>query len=626
MSNPRLGKFKIKKFGREIDPSDILLDSLARKEERQTGVSEKKLEILISHRILRGFLIGFFVLLIFIFGKTFQLQVIDGREYAKLAKENQFSVRFIEAERGIIYDSNMKQLVFNSPSFDLAALVNDLPQNPDERDRVIGKVAEIVSVEAQVLKDKINASNLAETIIAKNLTHESIVLLESKRGELPGLEIIDNAERDYLSGSVFSQIIGYKRKTGEKSGLENYYDNILNSKPGEVYIERDVRGRPISKEVVSMPESGKNLVLWLDAGLQEKITASLARSIENVGGTGGAAVALDPKTGGVLALVSLPSYDNNLFSHDISKDEWIELQADPRNPLFNRAISGIGYPTGSTIKPLVGVAALEEGIINENTKIYSPLEICLKNPWHPDEKTCYEDWKYHGTSDIKRAIAESVNTFFYQIGGGYEGLKGLGPTKIKEWLTKFNWDSLTGIDLPKEGIGILPNLEDEWTTGDTYHLSIGQGPFSITPIQVASAYVAIANGGKIYRPKVVKEVINSDKEAIEKIEPEIIKNLPTSASNLEIIRQGMKQAVTSPDGSSYSLNYLPVVAAAKTGTSQTGKANVYHNWVTVFAPYDDPQIVLTVLVENVQGTPRGIPAAVLPVAREALDWYFSTRE
>lgn len=626
MFDPQLIKFKIKKFGKEIDPSEVLLDSLARKQESQASASDKKLEIPISHRALRCFLFGFVALLVFIFGKTFQLQVLQGDAYAKLAKDNQFSVRFIEAERGVIYDRNMAQLVFNNPSFDLIARTNDFPQDQNERDGVIIKVAEIAGLDAQELRDKIDNSALAEIVIAENISHQSIILLESKREELPGIEIIDNAERDYWSGQIFSQIIGYKRRTGQKSGLESYYDDVLTSKPGEIYIERDVHNRPISKEVISMPESGQNLVLWLDAGLQEKITASLENSIKNVGGTGGAVVAIDPKTGGILALVSLPSYDNNLFSRDLPQEQWDELQSGSGNPFFNRVISGIGYPTGSTIKPLIGVAALEEGIINENTKIDSPLKICLKNPWNPDEETCYEDWKYHGVSDIKRAIAESVNTFFYQIGGGYAGLKGIGPTRIKEWLSKFNWDSKTGIDLPQEGVGILPNLEDEWTTGDTYHLSIGQGPFSITPLQVASAYMAIANGGTIYRPQIVKEIINSNKNVIKKNEPEVIKIVPVSSSNLEIVRQGMRQAVSSPDGSSYALNFLPVTAAAKTGTSQTAKNNVYHNWVTVFAPYDDPQIVLTILVENVQGTPRGIPAAVLPVAREALDWYFSTAE
>jgi penicillin-binding protein 2 len=622
MFEPRLSSFRIRKSGGEIDPSEVLLDSLARNEEKRTGISQKKLESPISKRILHGFFIIFSVILLFIFVRVFQLQIINGHEYAILAGNNQYAVRLIEAERGVIYDRNMTQLVFNKPSFDLVILTNNLPKEALLREAILKRLTEIVDLSFQSVKEIVDNSSLAEIILLENISHQSIILLEAEKENLPGIEIVDSAEREYLSGSLFSHILGYKRKTGQKAGLESQYDEILSSKPGELRIEKDVHGQIISREVGLMPESGQSLVLWLDADLQKQITESLTASIQRVGGTGGAAVALDPKTGGVLALISLPSYDNNLFSLGISQEDWNSLQSDPSNPLFNRAISGVGYPTGSTIKPLIAAAALEEGIIEADTKIYSPLKICIQNPWLPDEETCYEDWKYHGTSDVKRAIAESVNTFFYQIGGGYEEFIGLGATKIKKWLGEFNWGTKTNIDLPNEGEGILPDLKNEWTVGKTYHLSIGQGPFSITPIQVALAYVAIANNGTIYQPALVKEIISSSEE--KEIIPEILKTVPISNENLETVRQGMRQSVVSYDGSAFVLNNLPVAVAAKTGTSQTGKENVYHNWVTVFAPYDDPQIVLTVVVENVQGGPEGIPAAVLPVVKDALEWYFSS--
>jgi penicillin-binding protein 2 len=624
MSGLRLSKFKIRESGREIDPSEILLDSLAKSKESQFGISEKKLETPISRKVLQGFLVSFFLILSFFFAKTFQMQVIEGKEYLLMSKENQFAIRSIAAERGVIYDSNMNQLVFNQPSFDLSVLTSSLPKEESERNRILKRAAEITGKDYQEIKKMVEESKLAELVIVKDISHQNIILLESEKENLQGLEIISNAKREYFSGSLFSHILGYKRQTGQTAGLESYYDDILTSKEGELYIERDALGKPISKEIASMPESGNSLVLWLNSGLQEIIASSLANSMERVGGTGAAAVAIDPKTGGVLALVSLPSYDSNLFSQGISQEDWQKLQNDSGDPLFNRVISGYGYPTGSSIKPIIGVAALEEEVISADTKIPCPLEICIENPYFEDaEPQCYADWKYHGASDIERAIAESVNTFFYQIGGGYEDFKGLGPTKIKEWLSKFNWGTATGIDLPKEGDGILPDLEDEWTTGDTYHLSIGQGPFSITPIQVVSAFAAIANGGKIYQPQIVKTVVDSQKEIIEEKDPKIAEILPVLQSNLETVRQGMKQAVTSADGSSHALNSLFVEAAAKTGTSQTAKEDVYHNWITVFAPYDDPQIVLTIVVENVKGTSQGIPAAVLPVAYDALNWYFS---
>lgn len=576
-------KFKIKKFRKEIEPQEILLDKLSQKNEKELGITQKKLETLISQRTLRGFWIAILILLFILFGKTFQLQIIGGKTLSRLAEENKFINLSLRAERGVIYDRNLKQLVFNKASFDLVC---------------------------------------DGEVFLENLSHQDLIFFESRIDDLPGCEIKNNTVREYSEGGAFSHLFGYLRHTGEKTGLESYYNNVLGAKPGQLQIKRDAHGNPISKEIVSLPESGNSLVLWLDSGLQEKIAVSLKQSVINTGAKGGAAVALDPKTGGVLALVSFPFFDNNLFSQGISQEQWEAIQADTRHPLFNRAISGVGYPTGSTIKPLVGLAALEEGIITPEQQIYSPLEICIQNPWYPEKEDCYADWKYHGKSDLKRAIAESVNTFFYQIGGGYKDFKGLGVSKIKEWLQKFGWDSKTGVDLPEEGQGVLPDLENNWRLGNTYHLSIGQGPFSITPIQVTAAFAAIANGGELFQPQVVKKVIDSDRALVEEMNPKILRDIPVQPENLEVVRQGMRQAVTSPQGSSHILSSLPVGAAAKTGTAQVSKEKeIYHNWVTVFAPYEDPQIVLTIVIENVPG----MQSAALPVAKEALSWYFSTQ-
>lgn len=584
MFGSQLSKFRVKKFGKEIEPQEILLDSLAQKKEKEFGISEKKLEVLLPPKILKGFWFSFLFLILLFFGKTAQLQILQGDAFSQRSEENRFIIRSIQAERGVIYDRDLRQLVFNKPSFDLVC---------------------------------------DGEIISKNLDHQTLIFYEVNPAILkkelgPGCEIKNNTVREYLDGPVFSHLIGYQRKIEEKTGLEEYYDEILRAKPGELQIKRDVYGNPISKEIISQPLSGQSLVLYLDSQFQKKLNQILGTVVNQVGARAGAALALDPRSGGVLALVSFPNFDNNLFSQGMTEEEWQVLERNPENPLFNRAISGIGYPSGSTIKPLIGLAALEEGIIRPETQIYSPLEICVKNPWYPDKEDCYADWKYHGTSDLKRAIAESVNTFFYQVGGGYKDLKGLGATKIKKWLEIFGWGSKTGIDLLKEGEGILPDLENDWRLGDTYHLSIGQGPFTITPLQVAKAYMVLANGGKIFQPRLVQKVIDSDKNIVQETEPVVVKTIPAKEDNLEAVRQGMRQAVTSPQGSSNILNSLPVTVAAKTGTAQTGKEEVYHNWVTVFAPYEDPQIILTIVIENI----KGVRAASLLVAREALNWYF----
>ncbi len=574
-------RFKIKKFRKEIEPQEILLDKLSQEKEKELGISEKQLETPISQRILKSFWIAILIMLFVFFGRTFQLQVVEGGSLSALAEENKFLNLSLRAERGVIYDRNLKQLVFNKASFDLIC-------------------------EGEVFLE--------------NLSHQDLIFFESRISDFPGCEIKNNTAREYPEGGAFSHLLGYARPTGEKTGLEGYYDDFLKARAGQLRVEIDAKGSPISKEIISFPEAGDNLVLWLDSDLQEKVAATLKRQVVKTGAKGGAVVALDPKTGGVLALASFPTFDNNLFSQGISQEQWQNLQDDPGAPLFNRAISGVGYPTGSIIKPLVGLAALEEGIITPEQQIYCPLEICVQNPWDPEDEECYADWKYHGTSDLKRAIAESVNTFFYQIGGGYEDFEGLGVTKIIQWLEEFGWDTKTGVDLPKEGKGTLPVIDDGWTLGYTYHLSIGQGPFSITPIQVAAAFAAIANGGDLFQPQIVKKVIDSEKELVKEIPPKVLRSIPVNPENLEVVRQGMRQAVTSPQGSAHLLNFLPVAVAAKTGTAQISKEKeIYHNWVTVLAPYEDPQMVLTVVLERVPG----MQAAVLPVAQQVLSWYFS---
>lgn len=608
----------------DIEPHHILLDSLAKKKEEEWGISEKKIEVPLYRKILQVFFVFCFLILFVLFARTFQIQMIDGGKYVAMAEENKFIIRQVQAERGVIYDRNLFQLVSNKPSFDLVANVKELPETDSEKERLLRDISQIIQKDYEEIKKEIEESKELQVFVAENLDHQTLILLEAKIGEFPGFEIQNNTARDYVDGPIFSNILGYKRKNDEKTGLESYYEDILKSKPGEMQIRRDAMQNPISKEIVSLPESGQSLVLWLDAGLQKKAAEALKNSILNTGAKAGAVVILDPKTGGVLALVSYPDFDNNLFSQGMSSEQWNAINSDPKNPLYNRAISGPGYPTGSTIKPLIGIAALEEDIIDPETNLSCPVEICIKNPWYPDQEDCFADWKFHGTSDIRRALAESVNTFFYKIGGGFEGFKGLGPTKIKSWLKAFNWGSKTGIDLPKEGEGILPNLEDEWRIGDTYHFSIGQGPFSATPIQVAAAYAGIANNGKIYQPQVVKEVIDKDKKVIKTMDSNILKEIPATAENLQVVREGMRQGVSSPNGSSYVLNSLPVAVAAKTGTAQTGRKtsdnkDYLDSWVGVFAPYDDPQIVLVAVVEGVK---EGQVAA-LPIASSVLEWYFS---
>ena len=320
--------------------------------------------------------------------------------------------------------------------------------------------------------------------------------------------------------------------------------------------------------------------------------------------------------------MSLPSFDANLFGQGISSEQWNDLIQNPSKPLFNRAISGIGYPTGSVIKPLIGIAALEEGVITEDTNIFAPLKICVENIYTKEDE-CFRDWIFHGTSNITRAIAESVNTFFYIIGGGYEGFSGLGPKKIKEYIERFGWGETTGVDLPGEGKGILPEFDQNWRLGDTYHLAIGQGPFAVTPLQVVSAFGAIANGGALFEPRAVKLFVDGERNTLEVMEPKLRREGFVDASTLKIIRKGMRQTVTAGSATGW-LDSLPVAVAAKTGTAQTGRETIdgkdyLYSWTAAFAPFVNPEIVLVVIVEDViEGQ-----VATLPVIRDAFQWYFA---
>lgn len=645
-----LKKFKRKKIKKlfskkDLEPQEVFLDKLAKKKEKKLGISEKKFEVPLSQKALFRFLFFVIIIIIILFVKTFQFQVLENKRFLAQAEENKFIIHLIRAERGVIYDKNGKQLVFNRPSFDLVVDKSKLPSSDKERERVLKEVADIIEQNYDDLKDKIFKQEINLVPISRNLTHQKVILLETRIHDLTGFEIKKSSFREYKDGLSFAHLIGYTGKiTIEelkenpkiyssfdylgRNGLEKSYEEVLRKNPGRLKIKRDALGRHLSKETISLPESGKSLVLYLDSDLQIKIEQELQNTLSKIGAKKAVGIALNPQNGGVLSLVSLPSFDNNLFSKGSDPEALSALLKDKEEPLFNRVISG-QYAVGSTIKPLIAAAALEEKIISPDKLIDDNLGyIEIPHKYNPEIKYIFRDWRPHGWVDLRKAIAQSCNVYFYTVGGGYKNQKGLGPTKIKKYLELFGWTDKTGIDLPNESRGFVPSpdwkkkmKEENWWDGDTYNLSIGQGDIMITPLEVASSFVAIANGGTLYKPKVVKEIVDSEKKVVEEIKPEILRKDFIDPNNLKIVREGMRKAVTgynAPYASAVLLNSLPVSAAAKTGTAQTPIANHYHNWVTVFAPYENPEIVLTIMIENV---PR-IQAAVLPVAKNVLEWYF----
>ena len=622
-----LGNKKVKQSGGEIELEEIVQDVFIK--ERESAIFEKKIEVPLRPHFIKGLWFVFFILSFFVLIKTFQFQFLEYEKFSALAQKNKFVINTIQAQRGVIYDRNFDQLVTNKPSFNLIFKKDKFPNDEEEKKQVLEKIAWILDIKENEIEQKIADSKVNQFIIAEDLDYEKLILLESGIEEINGFSVQNVGIREYKEGPSFAHIIGYYREGDSNAGLEDSYNHFLNSKLGEIKYERDVYNNIISEEMISSPESGNSLVLWLDAGLQRKLYETMTEYIKGAGVKRAAAVAMDPKTGGILALVSFPSFDNNLFSQGMTQEQWDNLSQDEDMPFLNRVISG-KYATGSTIKPLIAAGALQEGIISEKTTVNCKGEIVVENPWFEDKPFVYKDWKTHGLTDIRKAIAQSCNVFFYTIGGGYKDFKGLGVEKIKKYLDFFGWGEILGIDLPGEARGFIPDKEwkrdkftspnNIWMPGDTYHLSIGQGFVSATPLEVVSSFAAIANNGKLFKPQIVQKIVDKDKNVIKEFEPIIIREGFIEEKNLEIVQEGMRGTVTY--GSAVILNNLPVTAAAKTGTAEIGKKDYYHSWMTVFAPYENPEIVLTLIVEDA----FGMHVAVAPTARDVLNWYFGGEE
>lgn len=577
----------------------------------------------------------YFIALLLIF-RLLDLQITKGSENQYLAEGNRIRSRDISAPRGNIYDRNMDILAKNMATFSLEIYPADLPKNKEQRQKIYAQIEENSQISQEEIKKLIEKKGLysLESIVLKdNLAREEALLAQVKYQDLSGVIINAKPVRQYQSVPGLSHILGYIGKISlqelknnpnykltdnfGKSGLELIYENKLKGQDGQEQVEVDSLGK-IQRTLASrQPQPGNNLILTLDFDLQKKIAEVLSQMSSSLGNKPATAVALNPQNGQILALVNTPSYDNNIFSgQDIAK-QYEKVISDKSNPFLNRAISGL-YPSGSTIKPVIAAAGLEEGIITEKTTINDPGEIHI-GEW------VFPDWKNHGLTDVKKAIAESCNTFFYAVGGGWDKIKGLGINKLAEYLQKFAFGQTTGIDLPAEAKGLVPtpqwkkkNKKEAWYIGDTYHLSIGQGDLLVTPLQLANAIAVIANGGKLLVPQLFLQETDQNNKILKEFQEKVISQDFISTKNLQIVRQGMRQTVES--GSARQLNDLPVTVAGKTGTAQSeNNLQKTHAWFVSFAPYDNPQIVLVVLIE--EGGAGNETA--LPVAKEILQYYFS---
>ena len=589
----------------------------------------------------RRFKILLFVILLafsLILGKLIFLQIIKGEEFRLKSEQNSIRLRKIRPPRGLIKDAKGRILVENQPSFDILFAPSKMKDAVTTLERLKG-IFEKNHVEFTFdVKSGEKARPFAPIRIERNADWRKVALVESHNLELPGVFVEVTPIRKYLEGEIFAHIVGYTGEVSDaelakdvskllepndivgKSGLEKYLDQILRGKNGAEQIEVNVFGRKVRTLGMLPPRPGYNVVLTVDAIIQKTAWESLE-------GRAGAVVAIDPRNGSVLALVSSPAFDPNLFIQGLNPEDWEKLSTHPLYPMENRAISG-QYPPGSTYKLIVAAAALAEGLITPETSFYCDGTFTLGNRTY----RCWQE-KGHGRVNLHRAIVQSCDVYFYNVG------KMLGVDKIATYARAFGFGEPTGIELPGEKGGLIPTKEwkqrrfgEPWQMGETISISIGQGFNLVTPLQLATAYAALANGGTLFRPQIIKEIETTDGRVVKTFYPEVVRKIPLSAKHIEILNYGLWGAVNEPGGTGYAARRKEADVCGKTGTAQVvglppAEAKKRrpmqrrfrdHAWFVAFAPYRNPEIVVAVFVEHAG---HG-GAAAAPVAKKVIDAFF----
>lgn len=553
--------------------------------------------------------------------KLWQLQVIQGKEYQKIADENMLRIIKIPAPRGIIYDRNGIPLVKNTPYF----CASVMPQHAKNIN--VAALAKILRIESSEIYTKISKDKLSsfEPIkIKEGLTFTEIAILEARKIDFPGLILSIDMMREYPYGKVGGHVIGYLGKLNPSQsknpeykdvppeafigqwGTEQVYDKSLRGTAGERIIEIDALGREIRLLQEKSPVKGDDLQLSIDINLQ--------KAAEDLfGDRAGALVAMKPDTGEILGLVSRPSFDPNLFARGISYNEWLALTQDKKVPMLNRALQS-QYPPGSTFKIITAIAALNEGVITADTTVTCTGGITY-GTW---QFGCWNK-KGHGTISFHRAVVESCDVYFYEVG------KRVGIDKIAEYARKFGLGTETGLSLIKERAGLIPDTKwkferknQPWYLGETFNTAIGQGYVLVTPVQMAQAMSAVANGGFLYPPTLIKTNAASKPVANIGIKPEVI----------ELLKKALYGVVNEPGGTGGAARST-VSVGGKTGTAQvvgmkkslssfTEKFKD-HAWFVAFAPVEKPEIALCAFVEH--GGHGGTAAA--PIAKRAIEGYLN---
>lgn len=601
-----------------------------------------------SHRFVRevmeskqrimviSFVVGaiFFLLLL----RLWHLQILSAEDYRSMSENNRLRFVPVAASRGAIMDRSGKVLVSNRPSFSLAVV----PQEVKDKDVLFDRLARLLGLDRAELEERWNKitgrAKYYPVVLASNISRDQVEIIEENRLRLPGVEIEMKPVREYSSSLLAAHLLGYIGEISDdemdkkgyedynpgdyvgKNGIERSWEHELHGNDGGRQLEVDARGRVLRTVSESYPTVGNSVVLTIDAAVQKEAEKAF-------GDQAGAAVALDVNSGEVLAFVSTPAFDPALFSGKLPADIWKSYLDDKRHPLENKALTG-QYPPGSTFKVITALAGLENGLISDSTSVNCSGSYELGG-------SVFKCWNKHGhgTTSLKKSLRESCDVYYYQLG------ERLGVDLIAKTAQKFMLGAPLGIGLNNEKPGLIPTAEwkqkrfgKRWYHGETLPVAIGQGYVLMTPIQLASMIATVANEGTVYRPFLVKRIVDADGKPLKEFKPEIIGRTGISADKFRLVKQGLFAVVNEPGGTGGMARLYDVRVAGKTGTSQVVKmrdskrGTPYqfrdHALFVAFAPYDKPEIAVAVVVEH--GEHGG--AAAAPVAARILRAYFDGKK
>ena len=550
--------------------------------------------------------------------RLYDLEIVHGAYYHQLSEENRIVRLPVLAERGGIVDRSGYVLARNIPGFGISIIPVDLPRARETE--IAQRLGALLQMPSDDVAEAIRAGRVRNPYeparISRTPVPREIALAVTERAELfPGVRVDPESVRYYVDGTLYAPILGYTGPITEeeltqlkdsgylpdddigRTGIEEVYEDYLRGTYGWREVERDAAQREIKTLALQRPTVGNTVTLTIDDRLQKLIDAELRKGVEEDKFTQAVGVAMNPQNGEILAMVSIPGYDNNMFARGITAPELAALNADDRHPLVNKAV-GDQYPAGSTFKMVTGLSALSEGTATRNTIVnVSAMSFTVSG-------TPFFDWRAHGTLDFVNGFAHSSDIYFYTLAGGSPmapNVRGVGPEAIAKYGKMLGFGARTGIDLPNEAKGIMPDPEwkqatfdEAWTIGNTYQEAIGQGFVAVTPLQLLNAYAAVANGGTLWQPHLLKSVTDPTGKAIPVPAPSVIRKLDMSQENLRLIRESARRVVTI--GHAYMPNArLPI--AGKTGTAEFGASGGkdsagrnklgFHNWFVSFLPQAD---------------------------------------